>query len=287
MGAAAFVEAARPRTLAASVVPVVVGTAASGRWLAGRFAGALVVGVALQVAVNYANDLFDAQRGVDSAARVGPRRAVASGLVSAHAMRVATGVALAVAALAGGALAVVVGLELVAVGALSILAALGYSGGPRPYGAAGLGEAFVFVFFGVVATTGSAYVQVERVTLDALLSSVPVGLLAVGILVANNLRDARTDRAAGKTTLAVRLGPDRTRTLYRVTVLAPFTVLPLVAGATESAWPLLAFAALPLAAPPLRAIRADDAPSQVRALVGTARLQAVFGALLAAGLWLA
>lgn len=287
MSAAAFVEAARPRTLAASVVPVVVGTAASGRWLPGRFAGALVVSVGLQVAVNYANDLFDARRGVDSAARVGPRRAVAAGLVSPRAMTVAIGAALTVAAVAGAALALVVGPELFVVGALAIVAALGYSGGPRPYGDAGLGEAFVFVFFGLVATTGSAYVQVERVTMDAALASVPVGLLAVGILVANNLRDARTDRDAGKITLAVRHGAERTRTLYRVTVLAPFTVLPLIAGATESAWPLVAFAALPLAAPPLRAIRSDDAPSHVRALVATARLQAVFGALLAAGLWLA
>ncbi|MDQ3982742.1 MAG: 1,4-dihydroxy-2-naphthoate polyprenyltransferase, partial [Actinomycetota bacterium] len=209
-----WVEAARPRTLPAAVVPVLVGTSAAGHLIVWRFAAALLVSLALQVAVNYANDYFDGVRGVDTPERAGPRRAVASGLVRPSQMKAAVGLALAVAAAAGIALTIAVGPELLLVGALSIGAALAYSGGPRPYASAGLGEVFVFVFFGLVATVGSAYVQVETIPRLTVLASVPVGLLATAILVVNNLRDIPTDAAAGKKTLAVRLGPRGTRRLY-------------------------------------------------------------------------
>ena len=280
-----WIEAARPRTLPAAVTPVLVGTAAAQRFLPLRFAGALIVALAIQVGVNYANDYFDATKGVDSKHRTGPRRAVASGLVQPGAMRTAAATAFGVAAVAGLALALVAGIELLVVGALSFLAALGYSGGPRPYASAGLGEVFVFVFFGLVATIGSAYVQVEEIIRSAVAASVPIGLLAAAILVANNLRDLRTDAGAGKITLAVRLGPVRTATLFRALVLGAFPFLVLLAGATESSWPLLAFAALPLTLPLYRAASSEDPGVLMRALAGTARLELVFGALLAVGLW--
>jgi 1,4-dihydroxy-2-naphthoate octaprenyltransferase len=225
-----WVEAARPRTLPAAIVPVVVGTAAGGVFLPWRFAGALVVSLALQVAVNYANDYFDGVRGVDTPDRVGPRRAVASGLVSPSQMKVAIAIALCVAVVAGVALSVAVGPELLLVGAAAIVAALAYSGGPRPYASAGLGEVFVFLFFGVVATTGTAYVQAEEITALAVVASIPVGLLATAILVVNNLRDIETDAAAGKRTLAVRLGPRGTRRLFTGLILGGAAcVIPLAA----------------------------------------------------------
>lgn len=214
-----WVEAARPRTLPAAIVPVVVGTGAGGVFAPWRFAGALVVALALQIAVNYANDYFDGVRGVDTPDRVGPRRAVASGLVSPARMKAAIGIALAVAAAAGLALTLVVGAELLWVGAASILAALAYSGGPRPYASAGLGEVFVFVFFGPVATIGTTYVQSEAITPASELISIPVGMLAAAILVVNNLRDLETDAAAGKRTLAVRLGARGSRHLFAALVI--------------------------------------------------------------------
>jgi 1,4-dihydroxy-2-naphthoate polyprenyltransferase len=214
-----YVQAARPRPLPAAVTPVVVGTAAAlrpaGDLHLDRAALALVVALALQVAVNYANDLFDGISGVDTAERTGPRRAVASGLISPSAMKKATAAALAVAAVAGLVLAWQVGPELLLVGVAAILATLGYSGGRRPYASRGLGEVSVFVFFGVVATAGSAYVQDGMLTTVPLLASIPVGALAVALLVVNNLRDIPTDAAAGKRTLAVRLGEAGTRRLYR------------------------------------------------------------------------
>jgi 1,4-dihydroxy-2-naphthoate octaprenyltransferase len=282
-----WIEAARPRTLPAAVAPVLVGTAAAQRFLPMRFAGALTVALAIQVGVNYANDYFDGTKGVDSEHRMGPRRAVASGLVAPSAMRVATGLAFGLAALAGLALALVAGIELLIVGALCFLAALGYSGGPRPYGSAGLGELFVLVFFGLVATAGSAYVQIEELTSTAAVSAIPIGLLATAILVANNLRDLPTDSATGKITLAVRLGRDRTTTFYRALVFGAFPFLVLLAGLTESAWPLIAFVVLPLTLPLYRGVRRDDPADLVRVLAGTARLELGFGILLAVGLWVA
>jgi 1,4-dihydroxy-2-naphthoate octaprenyltransferase len=282
-----LLEAARPRTLAAGVVPVVVGTAAAGRAIPWRAAAALVVALSLQVAVNLANDLFDALTGVDAADRAGPRRAVASGLLTRRESGVAIAACLAVAAIAGGALALAVGPEVLAVGAACIAAALGYSGGPRPYGAAALGEVFVFVFFGVVATVGSAYVQTGAIEPVAAVASLPLGALAAAILVANNLRDIPSDRRAGKRTLAVMLGAERTRTLFVVLVVAAIAGVAPVAAVAGDPWPLLGAVAAPAAATPLRLIRASDARALVAALVSTARLEVILGVLLTAGIWLA
>ncbi len=273
----AWVEAARPKTLVAAVAPVLVGTAAADRFLGDRFVLTLVVAVALQVAVNYANDLSDAARGVD-AQRRGPRRAVSSGLISQSVMKLGIACALGVACVAGLVLVLQVGLELAVLGGASIIAALAYSGGPRPYASEGLGELFVFVFFGLVATAGSAYVQEEQLSMVALAAAVPVGLLASAILVVNNLRDIDSDAAAGKRTLAVRIGDRATRSLYRRLVLAAFALLPLVAGVAMSIGPLVAFVTLPLG---LQALRLGE-----DALVESARLELVFAILLAAGLGL-
>jgi 1,4-dihydroxy-2-naphthoate octaprenyltransferase len=281
------VEAARPRTLPASLTPVIVGTAAAERFIAWRALCALVVSLSLQIAVNYANDLFDARRGVDTEHRVGPRRAVASGLVTHRAMAIAVTVALSIAASAGVALAATAGWELLLVGAAALVATLAYSGGPRPYASAGLGEVMVFVFFGLVATAGSAYVQDETLRGLPVLAAVPMGALAAAILVANNLRDIDTDRAAGKVTLAVRVGADRSVTLFRACIALAFVMLVPIATIAGSPWPLLAALALALAVPAARAVAADAAPATlIGALGATARLQLAYGCLLAVGLWL-
>ena len=275
---------ARPRTLPAAVVPVVVGTAvAAGEGIIWwRAAAAMVVALSLQVMTNYVNDYADGVRGTDEG-RVGPVRLVASQLATPSEVKRAALVAAATAALAGLALAVAVGPELLVVGAASLAAGYLYTGGPRPYGYAGLGELFVFAFFGVVATAGTAYVQLERLTGLALAASVPVGLLVTGLLVVNNLRDIPTDAASGKLTLAVRLGDRRTRGLYCALVAGAFAVTPLLALARP--WALLALAALPVAARPLRVVAGKaTGPALIPALVDTGRLQLVYGGLLAAGL---
>jgi len=284
-----FVEAARPRTLPAAVTPVVVGTAAALRPIAdihlGRAVLALVVALSLQVAVNYANDLFDGISGVDTVDRTGPRRAVASGLVTPRQMKLATVAALAVAAVAGLVLAVLVGWELLLVGALAILATLGYSGGKRPYASRGFGEASVFVFFGVVATAGSAYVQDGVLSPVALLASFPVGFLAVSLLVVNNLRDIPTDAVAGKRTLAVRLGEHGTRRLYQGLVVAALVGVVVVAAVVPGWWPLLGLLAAPLAVPPLRmSATAPLGRALIPVLEATGRVQLLLGIGLAVGL---
>lgn len=272
-----WIEAARPRTLTIAISPVLVGTASAEEPIVWRFGAALIVALAIQIGVNFANDYSDGRRGVDTPARVGPRRATAAGLVTPEAMKVAVVAALAVAAGAGLVLAAATSYVLVAVGALCFIAALAYSGGPRPYASVGLGEVFVFVFFGLVATAGSAYVQTERITLVAVFSAIPVGLLATAVLVVNNLRDMSSDAAVGKLTLAVRIGRTRTISLYRGLVLGSYPWLILVAGGLGTAWPLLPFASLPFA---IRLMRTASL------LTGTARLQLGFSVLLASGLWL-
>jgi 1,4-dihydroxy-2-naphthoate octaprenyltransferase len=287
-GAGVWLRGARPRTLVASVCPVLVGTAVAashGRLLAWRALAALVVSLAIQVGVNYANDYSDGVRGADTPARLGPARLTASGLASPAQVRRAAGVAFAVAAVAGLALAVAVDLRLLAVGAACIAAAVLYTGGPRPYGYAGFGELAVLLFFGLVATTGTSYVQLERISPLALVASLPVGLAAVALLLANNIRDLDGDRAAGKRTLVVRLGRERSRALFVATVAAVFALVALIGLARPPA--LAALAALPLAPGPLRLVRRrEDGPSLVAALAGTARLQLAVCALLAVGLWL-
>jgi 1,4-dihydroxy-2-naphthoate octaprenyltransferase len=283
--AANWFQGARPRTLGAAVSPVLVGTAVASRygdvvwWRAGA---CLLLAVALQVGVNYANDYSDGVRGVDTQRR-GPVRLVAGGLASPAAVKRAAFLALAVGGLIGIVLAVAVDWRLVVVGAVSILAAGLYSGGPKPYASSGLGEVMVLVFFGFVATCGSAFVHLERVPWLAVASAVPVGLLACAILLVNNLRDVDSDREVGKRTLAVRIGKARTRAMFRasivVSVVAAVALAPVAPGA------LVAVAAVPLAVGPLRIVATKtDPPALVRALVATARLQLVFSALLALGL---
>jgi 1,4-dihydroxy-2-naphthoate octaprenyltransferase len=280
-----WVAGARPRTLPVAVVPVVVGTAvaaAQGSVIWWRAVAALVVSLAIQVGTNYANDYSDGVRGTDTV-RVGPRRLVASGLASPAAVKRAALASYGVAAVAGLALAIAVGPELVAVGAACIAAGWLYTGGPRPYGYLGLGEVFVFVFFGLVATAGSAYVQLERVTGLAVVAGIPVGLLAVAILVVNNLRDLPDDAVAGKKTLAVRIGAPATRATYAVCVLLPFALAGAIA--VSRPWALLALASLPMVVAPLRVVRSGTSRSAlIGVLVATGRLQLVYGLLLAAGI---
>ena len=282
-----WVLGARPRTLVAAVCPVLVGTAAAaseGPVVAWRAAAALVVALALQVGVNYANDYSDGLRGTDNPGRLGPARLTATGLAAPASVRRAAAAAFAVAAVAGLALAVAVDLRLLLVGVAAISAAVLYTGGPRPYGYAGFGELAVLVFFGVVATCGSAYVQLGRVPATALAASVPVGLGAVAILLANNVRDIDGDRAAGKRTLAVRLGPARARDLFAAVVAGMFVAAALLGLARPPA--LLALAALPLAVRPVRLVRdRTDGPGLVAALAAAARLQFTASVLLAVGLW--
>jgi len=278
---------ARPRTLGAAIVPVIVGTAAAGHAVAWRAVAALVVALGLQVGVNYANDVADHARGVDTPERAGPARITATGLASPRAVAAAAGLSFAVATGAGLALALAVQPWLLAIGAASILAAVLYSGGPRPYAGLGLGEVAVFVFFGVVAVCGTAYVQVEAVPAAAWWSSVIVGLLAVAILVANNLRDIPTDAAAGKRTLAVRLGERATRVLYAAVVAGAFAavIVGVAAGGLPTA-SLLALLALPLATLAARLIATRRGRGLIAGLQATAGAQLAAGLFLALGLWL-
>ena len=286
-----WLVAARPRTLPAAVAPVLVGTALARtegtfHWV--RFACALVGSVFIQVGTNLANDYSDARRGADTEDRLGPVRVTAGGLMPPRRVLVGTWVAFAIAVAAGAYLVAVAGWQLLLVGAASIAAGVLYTGGPRPYGYEGLGELFVFLFFGVVAVVGSYYVQVEELEWEAFALSVPIGLLASAILVVNNVRDVDTDRRAGKMTLAVRLGRPRARRLYAAMVALAF-VAPVViwAAGGPSAWILLALLAAPLAPPLLRAVgtRTDGAALNT-ALAGTGRLLAVYSLLLSAGILL-
>ncbi len=284
-----WVAGARPRTLPAAVVPVAVGTAtAVGRvdggliwWRAGA---ALIVALAIQVATNFANDYSDGIRGTDSAARVGPMRLVGSGAASPGAVKRASFAAFGVAAIAGLSLTVAVGPELLLVGAASFAAGWFYTGGPRPYGYAGLGEVFVFVFFGLVATIGSAYVQTDALFGLAAAVAVPVGLLATALLVVNNLRDIPSDTAARKNTLAVRLGDLRTRWLYVLLLVGAFLCLIPVAGLSQIG-AALAFAAIPFARKPVEQVLGGaTGPALIPVLGGTGRVQLAFGAFLTLGL---
>ncbi len=286
----AWLAGARPRTLPAAVVPVLVGTAcAAGRAdvVAWRALAAGVVALALQVGTNYANDYSDGVRGTDSdERRVGPVRLVGSGLKSPGAVKRAALGSFLVAGMAGLALTVVVGPELVVVGAAAIAAGWFYTGGSRPYGYLGLGELFVFVFFGVVATAGSAYVQEEALSWLALAASVPVGLLATALLVVNNLRDIPGDTASGKRTLAVRLGDARTRWLYVGLLVGAVAMVPVVAGMGDRAAAAAALAAVPLGRRPVIAVLSGArGPALIPVLGATGQVQLAFGALLAAGLW--
>jgi 1,4-dihydroxy-2-naphthoate polyprenyltransferase len=280
-----WVQGARPRTLGAAVSPVLVGTAVGSRygpvvwWRAGF---CLLLAVALQVGVNYANDYSDGVKGVDRERR-GPVRLTASGLAAPSSVRLAAFLSFALGGLLGIVLAIAVDWRLILVGAAAILAAALYSGGPKPYASSGLGEVMVLVFFGFVATCGSAYVQLERVPWLAVVGGLAVGLLACAILLVNNLRDIESDTQVGKRTLAVRVGRARTKQLYRASIVLPLLLVVAVAPKAPAA--LLALAAAPLAVPPLRIVATrSDPPSLVAALIATGRLQLVFSVLLAVGL---
>ena len=280
-----WVTGARPRTLPAAIVPVAVGSgvaAGYGDFIAWRAGLALIVALALQVGVNYANDYSDGVRGTDER-RVGPVRLVGSGLATPRRVLAAALASFGVAGVAGFVLAAVVSWWLLLLGAAAIGAAWFYTGGSRPYGYRALGELSVFTFFGVGAVMGTAYVQMERLTWLAAAASVPVGLLACALLVINNLRDIPTDEVTGKRTLAVVLGDQRTRVLYTLCVAVPFAVA--IATAPVAPLTLITLAAVPLAAPPVRQVlRATTGPGLIAVLGQTGRLQMAFGLLLTVGL---
>jgi 1,4-dihydroxy-2-naphthoate octaprenyltransferase len=274
---------------------VVLGTAAADEVIWWRFAAALLVGAGLQIGVNYANDYFDGVRGVDTHERLGPPRLTASGAASPRAVLVAALVALGVAAAAGLALALATEpLLILFVGALALVAAVLYSGGPRPYAGLGLGELMVFLFFGLMATCGSAFVMVETVPSEAWWGGAALGFLAVAILVANNLRDIPTDEASGKRTLAVRVGDRATRRLYRATVAAAFATIVLgvivgiaVDGAGLPQWALVGLIAWVLAIRPMEVVGSAAGRDLIPVLTGTAATHAACGLLTALGLVLA
>ena len=286
-----WLMAARIRTLPAAIAPVLVGTALAG-WQHVfhplRIVAALVGAIFIQVGTNLSNDYSDARRGADAEDRLGPVRVTAGGLVPPSQVLVATYVSFGVAVLAGVYLVVVAGWQLLLVGGASILAGVLYTGGPKPYGYEGLGELFVFLFFGIVAVSGSYFVQVKHLDWKAFALAVPVGLLASAILVVNNFRDIDSDRRAGKRTLAVRLGRDKTRTMFAVIVYVAFLLAPVtwVFGPMKP-WLLLPWLTLPLAAQIVREVRnRTDGPSLNQALAHTGMLQLAFCTLLSAGLLL-
>jgi len=279
------VAGARPRTLPAAIVPVAVGSGVAigyGRLEPWHAVLALFVALALQVGVNYANDYSDGVRGTDER-RVGPVRLVGSGLAPPrHVLAAALG-CFAAACVAGLVLAIVTSWWLIPLGAAAVAAAWFYTGGERPYGYRALGEVSVFLFFGLAAVAGTAYVQMDRVAWLALAAAVPIGLLACALLVINNLRDIPTDSATGKRTLAVVAGDQRTRLLYAACALLPFAVAAAMAPVRPLA--LLALVAVPLALAPIRLVRAGaSGPGLITALGQTGRLQLAFGALLTVGL---
>jgi 1,4-dihydroxy-2-naphthoate octaprenyltransferase len=278
--------AARVHTLPAAVVPVAVGSALAEFDDVFRFdalAYALIAALAIQLAANFANDASDAARGADTAERLGPPRMVALGRISSRQMWTGVTLALLVAAGAGVALTAIAGPTILVVGVVSVAAMLGYVGGPIPYGYRGLGEVFVFVFFGIVATVGSRFVHDMTAPRAAWLLSIPIGMLVTAILVANNYRDRNTDRAVGKRTLAVILGPPRTRTLFAILVYGAF---PLIALFAMVGWtPMLtvfAFLLISFATGPVRIVYSKtDGPALIRALKMTARLHLWTGLVLA------
>ncbi len=283
--------AARPRTLPAAVAPVLVGTAlgmTDSDLRVGGFIAALLGAILIQVGTNLSNDYSDARRGADTEERLGPVRVTAGGLVPPRQVLVATYVTFGLAVLCGVYLVVLAGPILLAIGAASILAGVLYTGGPRPYGYEGLGEVFVFLFFGLVAVAGSYYVQTEQVEWEAFVLAVPVGLLASAILVVNNVRDLETDRRAGKRTVAVRLGRPRTRTIFGLMVYGAFVCVPLPwAFGALSAWLFLPLVLLPASVALVRLVRTHtDGPTLNRALARTGLLQLGFCVLLSAALLL-
>lgn len=280
-----WVAASRPRTLPAAIAPVAVGVAvarSSGHVSVERAILSLVVSLAVQIGTNFGNDYSDGKRGTDEV-RVGPARLVASGLAPAATVRNAAFFAFGAAAVAGLVIALETSLVLIAVGAACIAAGWFYTGGPRPYGYAGYGEVFVFVFFGLVAVEGTVYATSSHLPSLGLLAACPVGLLTVALLVVNNLRDIPTDGPAGKRTLAVMLGAEKTRLLFAACVLVPFALVIVIATRRPAA--LIALVAVIPAVPLLRRVKSGAAGRDLIAALGmTGGLQLLFSILLAAGI---
>ncbi|MGZ4695819.1 MAG: 1,4-dihydroxy-2-naphthoate polyprenyltransferase [Acidimicrobiales bacterium] len=292
-----WLAGARPRTLPAAVVPVLVGTAvAAGSGTAAhglkgiivwRALAAMIVALAIQIGTNYANDYSDGIKGTDDETRVGPIRLVGSGLKAPGAVKKAALASFGVAAVAGLALAAATTWWLLPVGLVCFAAGWLYTGGPKPYGYYGFGELFVFVFFGLVATVGSTFVQVEWVPWLSVVSGVAVGSLATALLVINNLRDIPTDTVAGKRTLAVRIGDQRTRVLYVVLMVVPYVCLPFIAGMGGRPLAVMAFAAIFVGQRPvITVLSGARGPALIPVLGRTGQVQLVFGVLLAAGLFI-
>ncbi len=284
-----WILAARPHTLPAAVAPVVVGAGLAvfdDVFRVDALVAALIGALAIQVAANFANDASDAKRGADPKDRIGPPRAVATGLLTAKDVWTGVWVAFGVAALAGIWMTIIAGWVIIAIGVLSIIATLGYVGGPIPYGYRGLGEVFVFLFFGLVATVASRYVHDSSAPASVWQLAIPMGGLVTAILVANNVRDIETDARVGKRTLAVILGRPRTVLLYQGLVGGAF--LALVSGVVFGTVPvggLAGLAAIPLAIPLDRIVRREvEGPPLVALLKGTARLQLVVAVLITTGL---
>ena len=268
-----WVAGARPRTLPAAVAPVLVASALAGSAFNLVTASlALLVSLALQVGVNYANDYSDGIRGTDND-RIGPVRITADGLAAPAQVRSAAFLAFFVAACAGLALAFETSWWLIAVGAICIAAAWGYTGGKNPYGYMGLGEIFVFIFFGLVATVGTFYVQVDAITGQSILAGTIVGLLACAILVINNIRDRAKDEVVGKRTMAVRLGDRRSRAFYTFLVTAPY----LLTAGFGSPWTMLTLVTLPMSISILKSLLSGSEGAGLIPLLGkTGKLQMLF-----------
>jgi 1,4-dihydroxy-2-naphthoate polyprenyltransferase len=286
-----WLMASRPKTLPAGIAPVLVGTALAGYlhvFHPLRFVAALLGSIFIQVGANLSNDYSDARRGADTEDRLGPVRVTAGGLVPPNQVLIATYITFGLAVLCGVYLIAVAGWQLLLIGVASIAAGVLYTGGPKPYGYEGLGELFVFLFFGIAAVVGSYFAQVQHASWEAFALSVPVGLIASGILVVNNTRDLETDRRANKRTLAVRLGRERSRLMYATMIYIsyPLALVCWVFGPLKP-WLLLTWLSLPLAAAVVKLVRNHvDGPSLNKALAKTGQLQLVFCVLLCAGILL-
>lgn len=280
--------AIRPRTLPAAAAPVLVGSAFAfydGVFQVWPALAALLGALLLQIGANLANDVFDFKKGADTAERLGPPRVTAMGLLTPRQVMMGMCVVLALAALVGLYLVFVGGWVILAIGVAAIICAVAYTGGPFPLGYHGLGELFVFLFFGLAAVAGTYYVQALALNPLVWFAAVPIGLLAVAILVVNNLRDIETDRAAGKHTMAVRLGAERTRGEYALLlVLAYMIPLALIVVSLEFIWVALILLSIPLALPLVRIVRTQKGRALNAALAGTARLEFVYSVLFAVGL---
>lgn len=280
--------AARPATLTAAIVPVLVGTAAArhhGHFQALPFMGALSAALLIQIGTNLANDLFDFERGADATGRLGPPRVTQAGLVPPQRVRIAMCLAFGAAATIGLYLVVVGGWPILLMGAFAIGAGIAYTGGPWPLGYHGLGDLFVFVFFGLVAVIGSYYLQAEEVGTLALAAALPVGCTVTAILVVNNLRDMESDRRAGKRTLAVRLGSRLTRVQYAFLMLGPYALVAgFAAAGTLPWWSWLSWLSLPITLSLVRAVSEGTEGGKLNPILKrTSQLHLLFGALLAGG----